>query len=234
MWTMPLGSSSVSPIDRHARMAGVLGTGRAGRRAAMSSGTATMSARGTITSSTRRRWRSRMFLSSARSSGENRRVLAGLREDVGEVVADRIGERTCSSWSRRSYQDSRAPSPIGRAGRAGLGTSVVGHRSGRRRSSGGAVGVGDPDPRQRPGLERLHDLGLRTRLVIIADQVQHAVHDEMERVVSQGLALRIGFAPHRRKQGRCRRDGAAPARRARRPPGTTARWSGGPGRATGG
>ena len=66
------------------------GTGASRSPRVVSAETATMSARGTMTSSTRMRWKPSTFFSIARSWGEKSGSSHGLREGVLEIVADRI------------------------------------------------------------------------------------------------------------------------------------------------
>src|SRR5271169_71964 len=61
----------------------------------------------------------------------------------------------------------------------------------RRRSSRSSVndfarvGVGRPEPRHDPGLERLHALRLFVRRMIVADEVEKSMGDEMAIVVGK-------------------------------------------------
>ena len=89
MWTMPFGIVQRLAVDGQARMAG--GAEQVEQVASVvSAATATMSARGTMTSSTRMRWKPSTFLSIARSWGEKSASSTRFGEGVLEIVADRI------------------------------------------------------------------------------------------------------------------------------------------------
>src|SRR5215213_9806437 len=166
----------------------------------VSAGTATMSARGTITSSTRMRWNPSTFLSIARSWGEK----------FGScTVSARASSRSSRIESRdfrpnlvrrRSYQRSRAPSGsgFGRAERSSrLRSSFI--AGGFSRSSGETsgchitIGVGDAKGGQRLHFQSFHDLRLRLKLVIVAEKVEDAMHDKVGGVVLEGFSLLLGL-----------------------------------------
>ena len=113
-------------VDRQAGMAGGAEQGRRSPRV-VSAATATMSARGTMTSSTRMRWKPRTFLSIARSWGEKFVILTvSARASSRSSRMDSRDFRTPKRVNRRSNQRSRTLS-ASRDGRA--------ERSSRLRSS---------------------------------------------------------------------------------------------------
>ena len=59
------------------------------------------------------------------------------------------------------------------------------------------VGVGRPEPRHDPGLERLHALRLFVRLMIVADEMQKSMGDEMAIVVGERDAELVRLARQR-------------------------------------
>src|SRR5690348_15704285 len=70
-------------------------------------------------------------------------------------------------------------------------------RAPSERSSALDVGIGDPELLEDAPLQRLHALGVGVAgLVVVAPQVQRAVHDEMGNVVSWCLLLFARLTPH--------------------------------------
>src|SRR5579863_9200382 len=59
------------------------------------------------------------------------------------------------------------------------------------------IGVGRPEPRHDAGLERLHALRLRVRLVIVADKMEKSMRDEMAIVVGERNAELVRLARQR-------------------------------------
>ena len=216
------------------------GTASAGRRGSSRIDTATMSARGIITSSTRTLCRPSTFLSMARSRGEkrSRRSRASASASSMSSRSESRGRRwkTCR---RRSYQGSRACGLASSGTGRGLGraaTSIVCHvslsgmRRGRCTAAPDSVrdrGRGRRAGRSAADLERFHRVGIRLAgLVVLAEQVEGAMDEEVREVVAERLRLLAHFrAASCHTQERRRR--AAPARRMgglRRAPERTARW----------
>src|SRR5262245_14672477 len=67
---------------------------------------------------------------------------------------------------------------------------------------GRAVGVGNPDACQDRRLQALHLLGSGTGFMVVAKQVEQAVHDEMLEMMRRLDRLLLGFA----QDGLCRED----------------------------
>ena len=59
----------------------------------------------------------------------------------------------------------------------------------------GRVGIGNAEPGQDLGLQALHDLGLDLACVIVAQEVQHAVHHQVGEVVAERLVLGPRLGP---------------------------------------
>ena len=98
-------------------------------------------------------------------------------------------------------------------------------------SSSGTVWVGDAQAGKQAALLGLHRLGLGVGLVVAAQQMQHAVDDQMASDDRTGSCPAPPPRPRRRRRpGRCRPD-AARARHVR-PPERTGHWSAGPCRGT--
>ena len=141
------------------------GTGAAARRGSRRRQRATMSARGTMTSSTARLPKPSMFLSIARSCGEKscRSCFAQARPRGRR--ADRTRAPRPKRWSRRSNQAPRSRSDGFCVGTLVVGFGVVAHGDdlrGRRRSVLG-IRIGDAECAPAPDLESLHHLRLGVR-----------------------------------------------------------------------
>src|SRR5215472_11825056 len=168
----------------------------------MSCSTATISARGTITSSTRRSRKSRMLVSIARSSGE-------------KPVSPEAASSTISRSSRiepgfqpnsaRSMRASQVLSPSRAAARGGDTTTGRWVRSGRSRRLGGpgsamevggwSIGVANAKAREQHALELFHLGRLRIGLVVVADQVQETMNGKVGDMIAErfGGGGRLGL-----------------------------------------
>src|SRR5215210_4844070 len=197
MCTMPFGSSRVSPNTGRREWPAVRKSSSNSPSVA-SNDTDTMSTRGTITSSTRMRWKPSTFFSIARSCGEK---FSSPISASASSRSSRIESRDFrpTRVSRRSYQRARAPSlsEVSPTRAMELRSSFMAERISRRSGRHLAIGIGDPKSRQGFDLERLHDLRLGFGLMIVAEEVQDAMDNKVRRVVRQGLALAFRLARHR-------------------------------------
>ena len=169
------------PGSRHRQAAGngrLCETGPGGRPRVVSAATATMSARGTMTSSTRMRWKPRTFFSIARSWGE---------KSGSSTVSARASSRSSRIESRdfnaESSQKALIPA-LARAlrvrnspGRAILTTSIFVHckiisaERGTRSSCHTSVRIGDAQGGERLHLQTFHDFGLGLKLMVVAEEM---------------------------------------------------------------
>src|SRR5215203_968073 len=193
---MPFGSSRVSPNTGRREWPAVRKSSSSSPSVA-SNDTDTMSTRGTITSSTRMRWKPSTFFNIARSCGEK---FSSPISASASSRSSRIESRDFrpTRASRRSYQRARAPSlsEISPTRAMELRSSFMAEKFAPVRPPS-RDRIGDPKPRQGFDLERLHDLRLGFGFVIVAEEVQDAVDNKVRRVVRQGLALAFRLARHR-------------------------------------
>src|SRR5204863_5370572 len=160
------------------------------------SSTAMMSARGTITSTTRSAPKRRMRSSISRSSAEKVRPSPAAPLSASSSIARSVGAPGRPSLARRAAsqlcEGSGAVSAAPAGAPSGLSficltlltlmavrentwsnnTSLSWHR-------GGGVGIGDADRRKDIDLQELHRLSFAVRVVIVAQEMQQAVNDEM-------------------------------------------------------
>src|SRR5690242_14666489 len=167
----------------------------------MSRFTAMMSARCTMISAMRRSCRSRMLRSMVRSTAE-KPTSSGVEASSTTCRSSRT-EFDFQPNRLRIARDSqfsdavRPTSPCGtKAGRLRVlrGLSWIGSESAISvHPFPHPIGIGNPELRQNLPFQRLHRLGLVLGLVIVADQVQEAVHGEMTEMMVERLLFLVGF-----------------------------------------
>src|SRR5262245_51055661 len=132
------------------------------------SSTAMMSARGTITSSTwsvpKRRMRSSISRSSAEKASASPALLSAFSS-----VARSVGAPGRPSFARSPVNQLWVGSPDSDCFVLITSSPAI----------GGSIRIGDPQRRQDLDLEPFHDLGLRRRLVVEAQEMQEAVNDKV-------------------------------------------------------
>src|SRR5262245_3591597 len=145
-----------------------------------------MSARGTITSSTRSVPKRRMRSSISRSSMENASSSPADRSAFSSV-----SRRVAGALGRPSF----AMSPVNQLWVGSPESECLSEcllliaLSLAAMAFDGGVGIGHPERRQDLGLEPFHGLGLDLRVVVEPQEVQEAMNDEMLKVVKRGNAL---------------------------------------------
>src|SRR5215471_1985213 len=167
----------------------------------MSRLTAMMSARWIMTSAMRRSCSERILRSMVRSTAlkptssgaeASSTTLRSSRTDPGlKPNSVRIARTNQFSLARR-------PTSFGvtTAGRLRVlrGLSWIGSESGISvHPFPFCIGVGNPELRENVRLQNFHRFGVVVRLVIVANQMQKAVHREMAQVVSERLVRLAGF-----------------------------------------
>src|SRR6185312_7519492 len=189
--------------------------------------TASMSALGTITSSTRTSRSRRMLLSMARSPGEKAPASLAVSASASAIssrseVPLRCRKSPSTRWKSDGPADrcSTAPWPgavLGPGSSSDCSEALITlPASGRAAISALSfivvrsiilsvlrVGIGNGKPRQCGALQPLHLVGFRVGLVVVAEQMQQAMDHEMGDVVLQRLVFQYAFARHRL---RCQND----------------------------
>src|SRR3954468_11619693 len=168
----------------------------------MSRFTATMSARCTITSAIRRSCRPRMLRSMVRSIAEkptssgveaSRTPCRSSRTEPG-FQPNNVRMARLSQFSEAGRNTSPSCTTAGRL-RVFFGLSWVGSESG---ISGHPVpvrvGVGNAELRQDRALESFHRLGIIVVFVVVADQMQKAMHGQMAEMVVERFLFVVGLA----------------------------------------
>src|SRR5262245_7473379 len=167
---------------------------------AMSRCTAMMSARGTMTSATRRSRSPRMFLSIVRSVGEK-----PVSPAPSSSTSLRL-ERTVLDRSPRIARSVRLSQPSALSGATGAGR---GTGTGRLRDALGSlglagsesgmdartIGIGDIKPGEDGGFEPFHRVRLVILGVIVAGKMQKSMHRQVRQMMRERLALgaRLAF-----------------------------------------
>ena len=177
-------------IDRQARMAGGAKQSSTSLKG-VSSASAMMSARGTITSSTRTSCSASTFLRMARSCGVNSSLALS---SIASSISSRAEARRQAEQRPHALEQARGLFARNAGRRFRRRSALVRHVIRQRLR---AHRVGRPEPRQNPCLERLHALRLCVRLVIVADQMQKSMGDEMAIVVGERHAELLGLARER-------------------------------------
>src|SRR6185312_10707951 len=148
----------------------------------MVSSAAMMSARGTITSSTRSSPTLSRLASINRSCGDSSRLCRSL----SSMTSSRLSRMAAALPSPRSICASRLRMDKGALSSSATGASVMGCCS----RGFACIGIVDAELIQNLGLERLHHARGARRLVIVAEQMQHAVDGQVQRVIGEALLLR--------------------------------------------
>ena len=176
--------------------------------------TASMSARGIITSSTRTSRNRRMLWSIARSPGENDSAsVVGFGQRVGDFLAQVRAVARLEQAGQPLEEGRPVGRSLGRRSRRGLElgpSSVVSEAALAPPASGFAAGSGmsfivvrsvsisvtrrdrewQASPSAAP-LDRFHRLGLRVVLVVMAEKMQHAMDNEMRRYGAPAACLPV-------------------------------------------
>ena len=58
------------------------------------------------------------------------------------------------------------------------------------------IGIGDPEPRQRPAFARFHVGGAGLVMMIVAEQMEGAVNQQMRGIILDGHAFSAASASH--------------------------------------
>src|SRR3954454_18896099 len=171
----------------------------------MSRLTATMSARCTMTSAMRRSCKERMLRSMVRSIAEkptssgwevSSTTWRSSRTDPG-FQPNRVRIARSSQLSAAGRSTSPSCTTAGRL-RVLRGLSWVGSESGMSvHPLPVRIGVGNAKLRQNLLLETFHRVGVVVLFVIVADQVQEAVHRQMAQVMIERLLLVVGLFARR-------------------------------------
>src|SRR5690242_576031 len=168
----------------------------------MSCCTSMMSARGFITSPTRRSRRPRMFLSIRLSSGEKPDSPGGTRSSTS-LRSARIEPCFQPNSARKARMNQ--PSPLSRAGGTGTGR-LRGSNEVEALSSGigsgpleiaREIGVGHVHGQHDTAFQAFHFIGLGVGLVIVADEMQKAMHREVGEVMQEIAVFVRAFARQR-------------------------------------
>src|SRR5438874_7160906 len=158
-----------------------------------------MSTRGTMTSAALRPWPLRTLPINTRSGG-----VIGVPSSVAAVATK---ASIVSRWprGRRSSRNSvrKRDSDPGCSGGSGWPSLADGSvwliqkESGFPCSHNTAIGIWYPQPGQYLYFANFHRGGIRCAFVVEAEQVEHAMHDEMAQMIRDGLVLVGSFAAHR-------------------------------------
>ena len=132
------------------------------------------------------------------------RAWSAHRHRAGRARRPRAASPSSSSRSCGSPREALGESLQPAAGRV----EVLGHQA-------APIGIGEAQAAQHRDLTALHAVGVRVALVIVADEVQRAVHDEVRPVRAQALAAARGL----RRAAPADRSPDRPAGAARRPRG---------------
>src|SRR5215468_4907381 len=155
-----------------------------------STSSATMSTRGTITSAAVCSCSFTMLARIARSCGSIGSSCSSISSssEARKSCSPARSPRSCFSQLRkpRNGPSSASRAPGGRP----VGASVITHRLPL------GIGVGDPEPRQHLGLQRLHLLGLAGLFMTVAEEVQNSVYNKVTQMVGQILALLLCLSTH--------------------------------------
>src|SRR6185312_13398952 len=166
----------------------------------MVSSAAMMSARGTITSSTRSSPTLSRLASINRSCGDSSRLCRSL----SSMTSSRLSRMAAALPSPRSICASRLRMDKGALSSSATGASVMGCCS----RGFACIGIVDAELIQNLGLERLHHARGARRLVIVAEQMQHVIGEALllrarlllGHAVSDGDVAEILVAPCRERQ----------------------------------
>ena len=241
--TMPRGSSSVSR-NRGRRETPAASKVFSSSQTGSFSSTAMMSARGTMTSTTRNAPKRRMRSSISRSSAEKARsspaplrASSSIARSVGAPGRPSLARRAASQLCEGSGAGSAAPAGVPSA-LSFIGLTLLMLMAGQVETlssctrifhgdAEAACGSANADRRQDVGFQALHLVGRRVGLMVVAQQMQEAVDDEMlEMVPGLDPALaRLQPRPSRPRAPR-RPDRRRPRRPRRAASGTetTGRW----------
>src|SRR5208282_4568604 len=158
--------------------------------------TATMSARGTMTSSAVSSWSARMLARSARSCGSISAAAASV-SSMSSPSASRKDPsplrcpRSPLSQLRRIPMSDALPPPPRPGAEEGSAMERYPAAAWPRRAAAGPgcpVRVGDAEPGKDGGFEPLHAPGVSCERVVVAQEMERAVHDEVGKMIGERLA----------------------------------------------
>ena len=163
-------------VDHQPRVAAPPAWPRRRRAGRSSIATPLMSARGTMTSSTRSSPKLSALRTSSRSSSLN--AVAALLLGLGDQLLERLAQTAGLGLAAPGELAHAAHEAVEQRGLRRARAWPAASCRGLRR-----VGVGDAEPGQQLDLPRLHPLRLVVVLVIVAQEVQRAVDDEVGQMV---------------------------------------------------
>src|SRR3984893_3106498 len=185
---MPRGSSRGPPCTGRREWPAVRKTASTSA-SVVCSATATMSARGTITSPTCTSCKARTFFNKARSCGEISSSIDGSAR--ASSMSSRIDSPPRPNKARnRSNRLGFPPEPVLPASLVGS-CSVIG--AGCFLDQRFPEGVGNPEPAENRAFERLHRLGFGRPDMVVPNQMQKAMHQKMGDVIAQRPSCFGGF-----------------------------------------